>query len=71
MARRRSVDDDVNAAYRRARLELEMNGCPDCGGRGYFIVAECCGHLSSSGDCCGNPEPAQEQCRHPIHDGGL
>lgn len=41
--------------------------CPDCGGRGYVIVAGCCGQYRGDGECCQEPIPEQAPCSHPTH----
>jgi len=34
--------------------------CQRCDGQGWYIVPVCCG--CGTFECCGNPDPGQEQC---------
>lgn len=56
-------------------IDEEILDCPYCNNDGYIIItvngseAGCCGNISLSGECCGNPvqvlvpELGQEQCQ--------
>lgn len=57
----------VKAESERLRGLLSVAICPNCDGSGAIVtigvrtVAVCCGQPLSTGECCGNPDPAPEQ----------
>lgn len=34
--------------------------CPECNGDGWYVVPVCCGR--GQFECCGDPDPAQQEC---------
>lgn len=55
-------EPDDSLAWREWRRHLPPMPCTTCGGVGEWTVAACCGQLTRSGDCCGDPVPVAQMC---------